>query len=74
MKRREIAVLDRQDPLVAILSKVVDPKESVDLEAGRKLAANLLESAILAHGSAEREMYPSLLVRTILPYTRNSPC
>lgn len=73
MKRRDIAILDRQHPLVAILSKVVDPKESVDLEAGRKLAANLLESAILNHGSAEREMYPSLLVRTSVLFTLPYP-
>lgn len=43
--------------------QVVDPKVSVDLEAGRKLAASLLDSAITAQASAENEMYPFLLVR-----------
>ena len=68
MKRREIAILDRQHPLVAILRKVVDPKEAgADLEAGRKLAACLLDGAIQANRVAERKMYPSLLVSCCPP-------
>jgi len=54
-------------------AQVVDPKESVDLEAGRKLAACLLDSAIQAHSSTEREMYPFLLVRLVLPIVGVQP-
>ena len=51
---------------MCIIGQVLDPKVSVDLEAGRKLAASLLDGAIMAQASAENEMYPFLLVRAVL--------